>query len=114
MKGSLSGLWKNPDFIKLWAGQTVSLFGSQISVLALPLLAANVLQATPQQMGILGFVQYVPWLLVGLFAGIWVDRLPRRPILLTADIQQLMVEPFSVTAHSRAKRCAKRTSNCRS
>jgi MFS family permease len=86
MNRSFSGLWKNSNFVKLWAGQTISLFGSQITVLALPLLAANVLQATPGQMGFLGFVQYVPWLFVGLFAGVWVDRLPRRPILLTADI----------------------------
>jgi MFS family permease len=86
MNRSFSGMWKNSNFIKLWAGQTISLFGSQITVLALPLLAANVLQATPGQMGLLGFVQYVPWLLVGLFAGVWVDRLQRRPIMLIADI----------------------------
>jgi MFS family permease len=84
-------LWKNSNFLKLWAGQTVSVFGSQITVLALPLLAANILQATPQQMGILGFVQFIPWLLVGLFAGVWVDRLQRRPIMLTADILRAML-----------------------
>jgi MFS family permease len=84
-------LWQHANFLKLWAGQTASLFGSQITVLALPLLAANVLQATPQQMGILGFVQYVPWLLVGLFAGVWVDRLHRRPIMLTADIVRVIL-----------------------
>lgn len=99
MSRSFSGLWKKSNFIKLWAGQTVSLFGSQITVLALPLLAANVLQATPGQMGILGFVQYVPWLLVGLFAGVWVDRLQRRPIMLTADIlRAILLALIPVTA----------------
>jgi hypothetical protein len=42
-----AGLWRNPEFLKLWAGQTISLFGSQISVLAIPLTAALVLHATP-------------------------------------------------------------------
>lgn len=91
MDKRFSGLSQNANFLKLWAGQTVSLFGSQITVLALPLLAANVLQAAPQQMGILGFVQYIPWLLVGLFAGVWVDRLRRRPIMLTADIARTIL-----------------------
>jgi MFS family permease len=86
MRMQFNGLWKHNDFLKLWVGETVSLFGSQITVLALPLVAANTLQASPSEMGMLGFAQYVPWLLVGMFAGVWVDRLRRRPLMVTADL----------------------------
>ena len=86
MRVRFNGLWKHNDFLKLWAGETVSLFGSQITVLALPLVAANTLQASPSEMGMLGFAQYVPWLLVGMFAGVWVDRLRRRPLMIAADL----------------------------
>lgn len=86
MQSRFSGLWRHADFMKLWTGQTTSLFGSQITFFALPLAAALTLRATPIEMGILGAVQYVPGLLIGLFAGVWVDRMRRRPILIGADI----------------------------
>ena len=81
----LAGLWHHPDFLKFWAGQTVSLFGSQISLLALPLTAVLVLKATPFQMGVLTALGAVPTLLFGLIAGVWVDRLPKRSILIVID-----------------------------
>src|ERR1700730_16420258 len=80
------GLWRHPEFVKLWAGQTVSRFGSEISLLAIPLTAALVLNASPGQMGLLGAFEFAPFLLLSLFAGVWVDRLLRRPILIAADI----------------------------
>jgi len=82
----LSGLWRHPDFLKLWAGSTVSLFGSQVTFLALPFTAVLVLHATVTQMGLLVLAETLPALLVGLFAGVWIDRLRRRPILIAADI----------------------------
>src|SRR5689334_11089345 len=86
MRWRLAGLWRQPDFLKLWAGQTVSLFGSQVTTLALPLTAVLVLRATPVQMGILGAAQFLPYLFLTLFAGVWVDRRRRRPMLITADV----------------------------
>ena len=80
------GLWRHPDFLRLWAGQTISQFGSQVTLLALPLTAALALGATPAEMGILAALQSAPFLLVGLLAGVWVDRLPRRPVLIVADL----------------------------
>ena len=68
----LKGLWQRPDFIKLWLGQTVSLFGSAVTNLALPLTAALTLQATPVQMGLLKAAQFASFLLIGLMAGVWV------------------------------------------
>jgi predicted MFS family arabinose efflux permease len=81
-----AGLYRNSDFLKFWSGQTISLFGSQVTTLALPLTAAITLQATPMQMGVLGAIQYAPSILLGLFFGVWVDRLRRRPILMFANV----------------------------
>ncbi len=81
-----SGLWGHADFQRFWAGDTVSQFGSQISLLAIPLLAAIILDATPLQMGILSAAGTLPALLVGLFVGVWVDRFRRRPIMIAADL----------------------------
>jgi MFS family permease len=86
MSSSSSGLWHHPDFLKLWVGESISLVGSQITSLALPLVAVVVLHAGPLQMGALGAAQYAPFLLFGLIAGVWVDRVRRRPILVWADI----------------------------
>jgi MFS family permease len=80
------GLWRYPDFLKLWVGQTISEFGSQITILALPLTAALALNATPFQMGVLTASQYLPSLLFGLFAGVWVDRWQRRKVLIVTNI----------------------------
>jgi MFS family permease len=83
---SFGGLWRHPEFIRLWAGETVSRFGSEISQLAIPLTAALVLNASPVQMGLLGAFEFAPFLLLSLFAGVWVDRLRRRPIMIIADV----------------------------
>jgi MFS family permease len=87
----LRGLWRHPDFLKLWAGQTISRFGSEISQLAIPLTAALVLSASPFQMGVLSAVEFAPFLLLSLLAGVWVDRLPRRPLLVISDLGRALV-----------------------
>src|SRR5215467_6757236 len=98
-----SGLWRHPDFLKLWAGQTISEFGSRITRDALPLTAVLVLSATPAQMGLLAALGSIPALILALAAGVWVDRLPRRPILITTDIGRfllLLVIPLAaMTGH---------------
>jgi MFS family permease len=80
------GLWRHPDFLRLWAGQTISQFGSQVSALALPIAAIVVLDASAFQVASLGTVEFLPFLLFTLPAGVWVDRLRRRPILVIADL----------------------------
>lgn len=84
-------LWINREFVSLWAGQTISLMGDQISSLALPLTAAIVLGASPAEMGWLGALETLPYLLLGLFAGALVDRWPRRPVLITADLARALL-----------------------
>jgi MFS family permease len=80
-----------PDFTKLWVGQSISLVGSQVTLLALPLTAAVFLGATPLQMGILSAIESLPALIFGLMAGVWVDRHKRRPVLIAADIGRALV-----------------------
>jgi MFS family permease len=87
----MRGLWRHPDFLKFWFGQSVSLLGSQITVWALPLLADVGLRATPAQMGILTAAGYAPFLLASLFAGAWVDRLPRRRVMILADVGRALL-----------------------
>ena len=80
------GLWRHPNFLKLWTGQTISMAGSQVTTLALPLTAVLVLHASPFQMGLLQAVQYSPFLVVSLLAGVWIDRRRRRGLLIGSDI----------------------------
>src|SRR5688500_14527428 len=80
-----SDLLGEPDFLKLWSGLTISLLGMQVSGLALPLAAVG-LGATAQQMGVIGALRWVPYLLLGLLAGVWLDRLRRRPVLIVTHL----------------------------
>lgn len=79
-------LWRYPEFLKYWAGRTVSMFGSQITTIALPLVAVATLGASPSEMAVLYAVGYAPPILVGLLAGVWVDRLRRRLLLICSDV----------------------------
>jgi MFS family permease len=77
---------RNPDFVRLWIAETISQFGTQISLLALPLVAVTLLNATPLEVAALGTVELLPFILFSLPAGAWVDRLRRRPILIAGDL----------------------------
>ena len=79
-------LWQDAEFLKLWAGQTISSIGSGVTASALPLTAVLVLGANASDMGWLLAVESAPVLLVGMFMGVWVDRLPRRRLLIGADL----------------------------
>jgi predicted MFS family arabinose efflux permease len=84
-------LSRNGDFLKLWAGYTVARIGSQITILALPLTAVLLLGAGPTETGLLVALQLAPSVLLGLFIGVWVDRLPRRPILIASELGSAIV-----------------------
>ncbi|HYL51244.1 MAG TPA: MFS transporter [Acidimicrobiia bacterium] len=81
-----NSLFRHRDFLHLWCAESVSQLGSQVSLLALPLVAITVLHATTFQVGALTAVEMSPFVLVGLPAGALVDRLPRRPVLVWCDI----------------------------
>jgi MFS family permease len=79
------GLWRHPDFLKLWSAETISQVGTQVSQLAIPLVAILVLDASAFEVAALATVEFLPFILFTLPAGVWVDRLPRRPILIAGD-----------------------------
>lgn len=80
-------LLRHGDFLKLWFGQSVSELGSQVTLLALPLVAVLTLHVGALQVGFLSAVELAPFILVGLPAGVWVDRIGgRRPVLVVADV----------------------------
>ncbi len=85
------GLWRHGDFLKLWTGETISQFGTQISQLAIPLTAILVLDASAFEVASLGTVYFLPFLLFTLPAGVWIDRLRRRPILIVSDLGRAAV-----------------------
>lgn len=88
--GRSPSLWRNGDFLRLWTGETVSVFGSQVSQLAIPLAAARVLRASPAEFGLLSALEMLPFLLLALPAGVWVDRLRRRPVLIGGDLVRVL------------------------
>ena len=79
-------LWRDRDFLKLWTGQSISEIGSQISFLALPTVAILLLGATPLQVGLLAACETLAFPVLGLFVGVWADRLKRRPIMIACDL----------------------------
>ncbi|WP_410669806.1 MFS transporter [Amycolatopsis sp. cmx-4-68] len=87
----MKGLWGNRDFRLLWTGETTSMLGSMVASTALPLVAVVTLQASTFQVALLTAVAWLPWLVVGLPAGAWVDRLPKRPIMLTCNTVSMAV-----------------------
>ena len=86
-----ASLFQHRDFVRLWIGQTVSIFGSLITRTALPFTAILFLKATPVQVALLSSVDLLAGFLVGLFAGVLVDRLARRPILIATDLGRAAV-----------------------
>ncbi|MFI5799710.1 MFS transporter [Streptomyces sp. NPDC051677] len=81
-----TGLWRNTDFRNLWFGLTASLFGAKITAIAVPLIASRTLHASPLEMGALVAMEYVPYLVLSLPAGVWLDRRPKRPLLILSDV----------------------------
>jgi MFS family permease len=72
--------------LKLWGAQGISAFGTQITLFALPLVAILTLDASAFEVAVLTAVELVPFALLGIPAGVWVDRLSRRPVLVLADV----------------------------
>lgn len=81
-KGSL---WRDRNFLTLWSGQALSQFGAQITELAIPVLAVLMLTATEWEVGVLNAAQVAAFLIVGLPAGAWIDRMRKRHVMIVAD-----------------------------
>ncbi len=93
-----SPLWSNSAFVRVWTAASISIFGSLITRIALPLVAILTLDAGPIEVAVLRGMDLAVALIVGLVAGAWVDRLRRRPVLIWADLGRaalLSVIPIS-------------------
>jgi MFS family permease len=93
------GLWRHRDFLSLWGAETISQFGSQVTFLALPLVAILVLAESTFRVALLTAVGFLPFLLFTLPAGVWVDRLRRRPILMLGDLGRALALATVPVAH---------------
>jgi MFS family permease len=99
----LPSLWRHRDFKLLWGGQAISRLGSQVSILALPLVAIGPLHATTLEVGLLTASETLPFLLVGLPAGALVDRVRRRRVLVAGDAGRCVIlatVPLAWAVHS--------------
>ncbi|GIH06092.1 MFS transporter [Rhizocola hellebori] len=86
-----ASLWHNRDFLTFWVGETLSLLGTQVTNLALPLTAIQAFGATDEQVGLLRFLQLAPYLGLALVFGVWVDRARRRTVMLGANLARLVL-----------------------
>jgi MFS family permease len=100
MRIKFDGLWRNPNFVKLWAGETISIFGSLVGRTALPFTAILVLDAGPLEIAALYTAELAPAFLLGPVIGVWVDRLRRRPIMILADIGRFALLVTIPVAHA--------------
>ena len=80
------GLLWHRDFRLLWTGETISGAGTAMAAAGVPLLAVTVLHASTIAVAVLTAAAYLPWLVIGLPAGAWADRLPARPLMITCDL----------------------------
>ena len=78
-------LWQR-NFRLLWVGESISAIGNAMAVVGVPLLAVESLHASTFVVAALTAAAYLPWLVIGLPAGVWVDRLPRRPLMIICDV----------------------------
>ena len=85
------GLWRNPAFLRFWAADTVSVFGSLITRIALPFTAILMLNASAFEVSLLVLADLVPSCVVGLPVGVWVDRVRRLPLMIVSDVMRAAV-----------------------
>jgi MFS family permease len=86
-----SALWNHRDFLDVWAAETISVFGSQFYLLAMPLAAVIILDASAYEMGVLFSLEMLPFLIFGLLAGVLADRKRRRTIMIFCDFGRAAV-----------------------
>jgi MFS family permease len=86
-----ASIWREGAFVRLWTAATISYVGSFITRTALPLAAIIVLRAGPIELSLLRSLEFIAWLLMGLIAGAWVDRLRRRPIMVVSDLGRALL-----------------------
>jgi Transmembrane secretion effector len=89
----VGGLLRQRNFRLLWIGETVSAVGNAMATVGVPLLAVTLLKASTFAVSVLTAAAFVPWLVIGLHAGVWVDRLSCRPLMIACDIASMLRTP---------------------
>src|SRR5688572_14894259 len=84
-------IWQDSAFVRVWAAASISYVGTFVTRSALPLAAIYGLAAGPLELSAIRSVEFVGWLVMGLVAGAWVDRLRRRPVMIAADVGRAVV-----------------------
>ncbi len=90
MSVGVRSLWTHPEFLKLWSAYTISRFGSQVTLLALPLTAVLLLGAGATETGLLVAARLAPSVVPGLVLGVWIDRRRRRPVMVAANVGSML------------------------
>lgn len=100
---AVRNLWHHRDFRRFWFGETVSLLGTQVSNLALPLTAVSAFHASDEQVGVLRFLQLVPYIGFAMVFGAWADRVRRRHVMIATNLVRLVLiglVPVLAAAHA--------------
>lgn len=84
-------LWHNRDFVKFWTGESLSLLGTQITALALPLIAIEAFDSSEELVGAIRFVELLPYIGLALLFGVWVDRVSRRKVMLWTNVVRMVL-----------------------
>lgn len=87
-----------PTFVRFWLAPTVSDFGTYITTLALSVLILVTMNGTPLDQGLVNAARWTPYLLFGLIAGVWIDRFPRRTVLIGGDLGRGLILAFVCVA----------------
>lgn len=84
-------LWHNREFLKFWTGESLSLLGTQVTALALPLIAIDAFNSSQQLVGVLRFLELAPYIGLALVFGVWVDRVSRRKVMLWTNVVRMVL-----------------------
>ena len=79
-------LLRDAIYRRLWLSILISSIGGQVTMLAMPLTAALLLHATPTQMGVLTALEILPFVLLSLPAGVWLDRVRKLPVYVAGEL----------------------------
>jgi len=83
--GRRGGLWRQRNFRLFWAGESISEVGNSVNLVVIPLVALDTLHTSTFIVTLLTAMVWLPWVVIGIPAGAWVDRLPPRPVMLACD-----------------------------
>jgi MFS family permease len=87
----LGGLWRQRNFALFWTGESISEVGNSVTLIVVPLVAIDTLHTSTFIVTLLTAMTWIPWVIIGVPAGVWIDRLPPRSVMLACDATSLVV-----------------------